>query len=168
MTASLFPELQTELRSAISLWQPWATLWAAGVKRNETRHWPLPGRYHGQSILIHAARRWNEETADLCREEPFASELVKLADTLRNTFGGERREVKIGAVWVAIPIGCLIGRVTVTGSLSTHSMQPPFLENCFGDYSSGRYAWLGADHAMLNRFIPFRGHQQFFTYDGEL
>lgn len=39
---------------AISLWQPWASLIAAGVKSIETRGWPT--NYRGQ-IAIHAAKR---------------------------------------------------------------------------------------------------------------
>jgi Sigma-70, region 4 len=39
-------------RMALSLWEPWATLWAAGVKKYETRSWATA--YRGE-ILIHAA-----------------------------------------------------------------------------------------------------------------
>lgn len=38
---------------AISLWQPWASLVAAGVKRHETRHWSTD--YRGP-IAIQAAK----------------------------------------------------------------------------------------------------------------
>jgi hypothetical protein len=38
---------------ALSLWQPWASLIAAGVKRHETRHWTTP--YRGL-LAIHAAK----------------------------------------------------------------------------------------------------------------
>jgi hypothetical protein len=38
---------------AISLWQPWASLMALGLKRHETRHWPTA--YRGP-IAIHAAK----------------------------------------------------------------------------------------------------------------
>jgi hypothetical protein len=39
---------------AISLWQPWASLMAAGVKLHETRHWWTS--YRGP-LAIHAAKR---------------------------------------------------------------------------------------------------------------
>jgi ASCH domain-containing protein len=42
---------------AISLWQPWASLIALGVKRIETRSWPCPAKYIGERVLIHAAKR---------------------------------------------------------------------------------------------------------------
>ena len=40
----------------ISLWQPYASLIAAGVKTIETRGWAPPKRLMGQRIAIHAAR----------------------------------------------------------------------------------------------------------------
>src|SRR5665213_1508383 len=42
---------------AISLWQPWASFIAIGVKPYETRHWRAPSRFIGRRILIHAAKR---------------------------------------------------------------------------------------------------------------
>lgn len=42
---------------AITVWQPWASLIALGVKTIETRSWPAPDRLVGQRIGIHAARR---------------------------------------------------------------------------------------------------------------
>ena len=47
---------------ALSLWQPWASLIAAGVKKVETRHWPTA--YRGP-IAIHAAKRLESD----CGEE---------------------------------------------------------------------------------------------------
>ncbi len=43
---------------AISLWQPWATLVALGIKQTETRHWAT--KHRGQ-LAIHAAKRWRPE-----------------------------------------------------------------------------------------------------------
>jgi hypothetical protein len=42
---------------AITLWQPWASLVAIGVKTIETRAWPAPRSLIGQRIAIHAAAR---------------------------------------------------------------------------------------------------------------
>lgn len=39
---------------ALSLWQPWASLMALGVKQNETRSWPTS---HRGDLLICAAKR---------------------------------------------------------------------------------------------------------------
>src|SRR5581483_10298670 len=38
---------------AISLWQPWASLWLTDAKIHETRHWPTS---HRGWLLVHAAK----------------------------------------------------------------------------------------------------------------
>lgn len=52
---------------AITVWQPWASLIAAGVKPYEFRGHDAPGRYHNQRIAIHAGARKVkiDEIADL-------------------------------------------------------------------------------------------------------
>ena len=47
--------------SAISLHAPWGIAIAHGLKRWETRSWPCPPRYIGQTIAIHQAKRRPEE-----------------------------------------------------------------------------------------------------------
>jgi ASCH domain len=42
---------------ALSLWQPWASLIALGIKTIETRSWKAPASAIGQPLLIHAAKR---------------------------------------------------------------------------------------------------------------
>jgi hypothetical protein len=52
---------------AITVWQPWATLIAEGLKPFEFRSWPAPARLIGQRIAIHAGARPMriQELADL-------------------------------------------------------------------------------------------------------
>lgn len=42
---------------ALTLWQPWASLIALGVKTIETRSWAAPKSLIGQRIAIHASKR---------------------------------------------------------------------------------------------------------------
>ena len=42
---------------AITIWQPWASLIAAGAKRFEFRSWPAPNALWGKCIAIHAGAR---------------------------------------------------------------------------------------------------------------
>lgn len=42
---------------AITIWQPWASLIAAGAKPYEWRGWPAPERMIGRRIAIHAGAR---------------------------------------------------------------------------------------------------------------
>ncbi len=51
--ANVVQEYEMSVR-AITLWQPWASLVALGLKRFETRSWPT--NYRGK-LLIHAATR---------------------------------------------------------------------------------------------------------------
>ncbi len=57
----------TEQIPAITLWQPWASLIAAGAKPYEWRGWPAPTRLIGKKIAIHAGARAarRAEIADL-------------------------------------------------------------------------------------------------------
>ena len=43
--------------TAITIWQPWASLIAHGWKRYEFRSWKAPDRLIGERIAIHAAMR---------------------------------------------------------------------------------------------------------------
>jgi hypothetical protein len=47
----------TESIPALTIWQPWASLIAAGAKPYEWRGWPAPERLIGQRIAIHAGAR---------------------------------------------------------------------------------------------------------------
>lgn len=39
--------------------QPWGFLLCAGIKNIENRTWPLPEKYKGETILIHASAKWD-------------------------------------------------------------------------------------------------------------
>ena len=59
---------------AISLWQPWATAIAVGVKQIETRHWKTD--YRGP-IAIHAAKRWTRDEREFAEIEVANGRLPK-------------------------------------------------------------------------------------------
>jgi hypothetical protein len=44
-----------EIMKAISLWQPWAWAMAEGIKRIETRSWPIS--YRGDLVICSAKRK---------------------------------------------------------------------------------------------------------------
>lgn len=168
----------------LSLWQPWATLLVTGSKQVETRGWPI--RHRGP-LLIHAAKRWTTELADLAETEPFLSALLA--------------NVATSEMWRAsdLPFGAIVGRVDVTGCVPTDRvgrweqdpMAPtlnyffdnlgvmgpadgkPFLfvsedERAFGDYSPNRFAFLCKNPVRFETPIPFRGMQSLFDVPDEL
>ena len=123
---------------AISLWQPWATAIAVGVKRIETRHWPTC--YTGP-VLIHAAKRWTRDQREFTEAEQRAGRLP-----------GE------------IPLGAIVALAHIDGCVRTEILarQVSALEHDYGNYEPERYGWT---LRLIERFvdpIPYRGAQGFF------
>ncbi|MFA4944424.1 MAG: ASCH domain-containing protein [Lentisphaeria bacterium] len=128
--------------TAITLWQPWASLVAAGMKAWETRSWPTD--YRGP-LLIHSAAR---------KSLPY-----------RACFGLEAAEFvqsRLGP-WQALPRGqllvlchladCLpVEQVLQRDPLAETSELAPY-EFEFGDYSPGRWAWRVR---LTNRLHPYQ------------
>lgn len=124
---------------AISLWQPWASLWACGRKTYETRHWAPT--YRGP-LAIHAAQK-------ICVDlEP---ELVAI---LEDEFGGH---------WALdLPRGALIGWGELSRCISTDHLHVDVDEAAQGNFSAGRYAWELSYRQQLARPVPCRGRQALF------
>lgn len=129
---------------AISLWQPWASAIALGVKRVETRHWST--NYTGP-LLIHAAKRWTKA------EREFAA-----------------AEYTLGRLPKRIPLGALVATCTLMGCRLTEDVahQLGSIERMYGDYTPGRFAWFLADIQPLPEPIEYSGHQGFFNVPEEL
>jgi hypothetical protein len=143
-----------EKAKAISIWQPWATAIALGLKRNETRSWSTP--YRGP-ILVCASKRWNPELEE--RQE-------WLAENLREMFGPhtdlvlEFNAVPVLGAIVAIAdlVECspTIDAVKFSGSLDQR------IELMLGDFTVGRFAWQIENVRRLPQPVPCRGQQGLF------
>jgi hypothetical protein len=129
---------------AISLWQPWASAIALGLKRIETRHWSTT--YRGR-IAIHAALRWDR------RQREFAE--------TERTLGRLHAKLSFGAV---VAIARLVS-VQRTDELASE-LTP--IERLYGDYAPGRFGWLLADIQRIEQPVPYRGHQGLFNVPDEL
>lgn len=123
---------------AISLWQPWASLVAAGLKVYETRHWSTD--YRG-ALAIHAAKRrvsivgWEQTAADWAARLSVKS----LAD---------------------LPYGAFVGINDLTDVVRTEDLADlTELERSFGDFRPGRFAWRTANPRQLQPPIAERGYQ---------
>lgn len=144
---------------ALSLWQPWASLWCSPIKRHETRGWPTNCRGW---LLVHAAKKIVKDI------EPN----TRLRGILDDEFGGH---------WAMdLPTGAIIGMVNVTNCRPTDCIFDKELDGesdwtkeraddyeC-GDFTSGRYAFEKDKFAVFDRPIPFRGMQRFFNVPDEL
>lgn len=127
---------------AISLWQPWASLWACGRKTYETRHW-APS-YRGE-LLVHAAKK-------ICVDD-ISDELHAICE---DEFGGH---------WAfELPRGALIARCTLVDCIRTEQLNisPTDEEDLLSNFEPGRFGWKSAGMTLLERPIPWRGMQSLF------
>lgn len=129
---------------AISLWQPWATAIAVGVKRIETRHWRTA--YTGP-VLIHAAKRWTRDQREFAEAEQRAGRLPE-----------------------DIPLGAIVAIATIDGCVPSEilSRQVCAVEHDYGNYESGRFGWTLRRVQRFAEPIPYRGAQGFFDVPREL
>lgn len=130
---------------AITIYQPWATLKAKGIKRYETRSWKTS--YRGP-IAIHAGG------------EVFSRYIISVnALAIMNKVPGfeDLKELPRGAV---IAVGNLI---------ACHKMDKPFQdtlsddERAMGNFGIGRYAWEFADLVECEP-IPAKGKQGLWSW----
>lgn len=137
---------------AISLWQPWASLWCSGVKRHETRHWPTS---HRGWLIVHAAKR---------RIDDFSG--MRLDELCDSEFGNH---------WgLDLPRGCLVGAVHLVACIRTedivfdHSDNDQANDYECGDFSAGRYGWRADQFRLFGDPIPYRGAQTIFNVPDDL
>jgi len=120
---------------AISLWQPWASFIAIGVKPYETRHWRAPSRMIGTRIVIHAAK--HPVTAD-------------------------DREWwhHICGVDKPLPLGAMVCSALLRAVVLSESVPA----DDFGDYAPGRFCWHLTEVRRFVEPIPAKGQQGFWTW----
>lgn len=130
----------TDLK-AISLWQPWASLIAAGLKRHETRHWPTE---HRGPIAIHAAKRMDVAGAP--------EELCIAA------FGPNWRDI--------LPMGAMVAVARLTHCRNSRSVLCSLTraDREAGNFAPGRYAWRLEGVRPLSRPIETIGRQGLFNW----
>ena len=129
---------------AISLWQPWASLWCSKRKVHETRHWRCS---HRGWLLVHAAKRFETD----------------LDDRLRAILDDE-----FGCDWTRdLPTGALIGMVNVVDCLPTQTFSGDTAANgddrACGNFAPGRFAWKRDEFRLFDQPIPYRGAQGIFN-----
>ncbi len=129
---------------AITLYQPWASAVALGLKQFETRSWSTG--YRGP-ILIHAGKKidWVLLQAILIRVRALAPDRAKELAEHSTILGAIVAVAHLDACWAT-------DRIDDYGCVSE-------LERCCGDFSPGRFAWLLEDVIRLADPIPCRGSQ---------
>jgi hypothetical protein len=151
---------------ALTLWQPWATLMALGVKRNETRGWSTT---HRGSLAIHASTHksgWGRKGTTTALT---SSGLVRLqdgdalSDVLRERcftveYDGALLLRSPGLRPYRLPLGCVVAIVDVYDVKRTDSpeLRPDETEQQLGDYHPGRFAW----QTGSRRVVPTSWHSR--------
>lgn len=151
----------------LSLWQPWASLIAMGLKKFETRSWGTP--YRGK-LAIHAAKRPVDSDGFL---------------VVRKAFELAGKDFQNDQDWVeSLQFGCIVAIANLTHcrqmisektTLTEFCKQPESvqetqipiislvgateLERTVGDWQPGRYAWKLGNICPIAEPIPFKGGQ---------
>lgn len=148
----------TDTLKALSLWQPWGSLWLSPNKRHETRHWKTS---HRGRLLVHAAKRIEKDVDS------------ELDDILSSEFGNH---------WgIELPTGAIIGMVDLVDVVSTNTLyggcfNPEFSKltdedrtdmEC-GDFSPDRFGWRRGTYWRFPEPIPYRGRQMLFDVPREV
>jgi hypothetical protein len=147
------------MMKALSLTQPWATLVAVDAKRIETRSW----RTHYRGVVaIHASKAFPRDCRQLVAREPFYHALLRAGSIAALPFPQRADDAPPPAVALALPLGAIIavGRlvdVVPTYEFHLNGRELSDHERAFGDYSSGRFAWMLAGVVRLARPVPCRG-----------
>ena len=155
---------------AITLWQPWASLVAVGVKKLETRSWYTK---HRGSIAIHAAAK--SPKLDTLMDESATLKLINIVyEWCRCTPD-------------ALPHGAVIAVANLTECYKVNRHLPGFgseldidlrdhnsgitvssnsIEYLCGDFLIGRYAWEFKNVVRIAP-IPAKGKQGLWTWEWE-
>lgn len=137
----------------ISLWQPWASLLAGGVKTIETRSWQTP--YRGL-LFIHAAKFKNDFT--LAMASKFER---RLATMYASSHPGR-------PIHLDLPRGAIVGAVILAGCNTSEDLIErglSELELDLGDYSPDRFGWSCVEPVLFNAPVPTRGQQSLWQLD---
>lgn len=134
-----------ETVKALSLWQPWASLWLTKRKIHETRHWPLK---HRGRLIVHAAKKL--VSAIECDLEKICCE--EFGPTWRKT----------------LPTGSIIGEVQIIGCITTSDVNDGSDITAddvrCGDWSDDRFGFTRSpDFKLYEKPIPFIGRQGQFN-----
>lgn len=133
--------------TAISMWQPWATLFLLrdpDEKRFETRK--RYTHYRGD-ILVHAAKKRDGDVRAALADPHFQERLAVHGLTVDD-----------------LAFGALIGQTRIEGCCQMrHMPEPCERERLAGNWAPERYAWeRGRVTRIFAQAIPFVGRQGFF------
>jgi hypothetical protein len=139
---------QHEPITALSLWQPWASMVAIGEKRVETRSWST--NYRGP-LAIHSTLNMSYRSYAL--DDPFRSSF-ELYDIDPDQ----------------LPFGAIVGLVELLNVFPVEKVADKLSrkERSVGDYSNGRYAWMLDPIGYFPSAFPTSGNQRLWKWSPPL
>lgn len=149
---------------AISILQPWASLVAIGAKKIETRSWPT--NYKGP-LAIHASKRFTMTNRKLCDDDTFMAALF-YSSMAKITHADQ---LPLGAVIATCNlVRCLY--IKDDGLFKVHGFTAGFApdmsveepEKSFGDYTTGRFAWILEDVKQIKP-VPAKGQLGLWNWE---
>lgn len=135
---------------ALTLYQPWATLVARGLKRFETRSWNTS--YRGP-LAVHAATR---RPSTLKVPPDFVREAAVALDVTGP--GGLDQ----------LPRGAILAMVNLRACIPTEDLQPGPDQVRWGNFAPGRFAFALTDLRALPEPIRYVGGQRIWTVPAEV
>lgn len=122
----------------ISLYQPWASAMAFGLKKIETRGTRI---HHRGRCAIHAGKKWDEELESCALDLSLEVGDARLRDDLPRGV-----VIAVGTIINCIPAEILEQEITRTEAL-------------LGNYRRGRWGWVFTDIVALETPFEWRGQQ---------
>lgn len=175
---------------AITIWQPWASLWACGAKKFETRGWATsyrgPIAIHAAEISIYRVLRQVFPLGEWDYAPDFKAK-QELMNAVRKAFGTASTGKDIIQYLSELPRGAVIAtadlidchEIVLHGGRGLSSESPGWLETdrgiyepteqelLFGNWTPGRYAWEIANAKMLPEPIPAKGKQRIWNWEAK-
>ena len=133
------------LIKAITLWQPWASFMALGLKENETRSWAT--QYRGP-LAIHAA-------AKMPKRSDMSPEVWELA----------REKITGWHGWQLGKILCVVDLIKIMPTTAIIPFTNNKTEWMLGDYSPGRWVWITNMLKIFDEPIPIKDHQGLWNWE---
>ena len=138
----IYPPVGTPIK-VVTLWQPWATLCALGIKGWETRPETISWKTYRGTVYLHAAKR------EICKVG------VELIEELRR-FEVIDLEVK------DFPLQAIVGRFEMNNVRTITRefiKQQTLLERRVGDWQEGRIAIQVDQPQLIDPALPISGYQ---------
>lgn len=141
---------------ALSLWQPWASLMAYGLKEYETRGW---GTDYRGPLAIHAAKHVSRRMEEEVLDQVFQAHVEDQGDPTRFVVFG-------APVWdvAKLPRGMIVATADLVDVIPTFKAadQISWAEYHCGNCGPDRFAWKLENVRRLDAPIPSRGMQGVF------